>query len=102
MAPLADISPRKENPSLRMEGFVALEEMMSIMLFLGGWAAVGGSSVTALGASASGSASCVAKLFELLFAVLDLLNILGCANHFLWIDWVATHQNLQMKMFASR
>jgi hypothetical protein len=35
---LADISPRKEKPSLRMEGLVALEEMMSIMLFLGGWA----------------------------------------------------------------
>jgi hypothetical protein len=38
MAPLAEISPRKEKPSLRMEGLVALEEMMSIMLFLGGWA----------------------------------------------------------------
>jgi hypothetical protein len=34
MAPLAEISPRKEKPSLKIEGLEALEEMISIMVFL--------------------------------------------------------------------
>lgn len=83
-----------------MEGFVALEEMMSIMLVLGGWAIGRGSDDKGLGAIAAGEISWGCKLFELLLVVLDLLNILCCANHFLGIDWVAAHQNLQMKMFT--
>ena len=31
MAPLAEISPRKEKPSLKIEGFEALEEMKTWM-----------------------------------------------------------------------
>ncbi len=34
IAPLAEISPRKENPSLRMEGLFEFDEMMSIIVVL--------------------------------------------------------------------
>lgn len=34
MAPFAEISPRKENPSLKIEGLLEFDEMMSIIVVL--------------------------------------------------------------------
>lgn len=84
-----------------MEGLAALEEIMSIMLVLWVGAATGdsmGGSVTTLGAL---GAACGGE-GGLFIAVLDLLNILCSPNHFLRVDRVTAHQNLKMKMLASR
>lgn len=98
MAPLAAISPRKENPSLRIEGLEAVVDKASMTE---GFERVEGGVSDSRPISPIVSDEGDEVAMPLLPGGFDLLNILSRSNHILRVDWIASNEDFQVEMLAS-